>query len=82
MLRSSLTAHVNSEVRERLLEVLSQSSGLGSAANLDDFTRECLEEDLEEMIAEAHENYDPRARYSPGPLIANLRSQRIRALTQ
>ncbi len=43
-------------VWEMLLEMLSQHSGLGSAANLDDDTREGLEEDLEEMIAEAHED--------------------------
>ncbi len=43
---------------KRLLEMLSQRSGLGSAANLDDLTREGLEEDLEEMIAEAQ----PRSR--------------------
>ncbi len=36
--------------------MLSQRSGLGSAANLDDFTREGLEEDLGVMIAEAHED--------------------------
>ena len=41
---------------KRLLEMLSQCSGLGSAANLDDLTREGLEEDLEELIAEAHED--------------------------
>ena len=41
---------------EMLLEMLSQHSGLGSAADLDDLTREGLEEDLEEMIAEAHED--------------------------
>ncbi len=39
-----------------LLEMLSQHAGLGSTTNLDDDTRECLEEDLEEMIAEAHED--------------------------
>ena len=44
-----------SAVWELLLEMLSQHAGLGSAANLDDLTREGLEEDLEEMIAEAHE---------------------------
>ncbi len=60
MLRRSQTAHVDSEVWERLLEVLSQHSGLGSAANLDDFTREVLEEDLEVMIAEAHKDQHPR----------------------
>ena len=43
-------------VWKMLLEMLSQHSGLGSAANLDDDTREGLEEDLEEMIAEAHED--------------------------
>ncbi len=43
-------------VWEMLLEMLSQHSGLGSAADLDDDTREGLEEDLEEMIAEAHED--------------------------
>ena len=43
-------------VWELLLEMLSQHSGLGSAANLDDDTREGLEEDLEEMIAEANED--------------------------
>ena len=43
-------------VWETLLEMLSQHSGLGSAADLDDGTREDLEEDLEEMIAEAHED--------------------------
>ncbi len=43
-------------VWEMLLEMLSQHSGLGSAADLDDGTREDLEEDLEEMIAEAHED--------------------------
>ena len=43
-------------VWELLLEMLSQHAGLGSAANLDDGTREDLEEDLEEMIAEAHED--------------------------
>ncbi len=43
---------------KRLLEMLSQCSGLGSAANLDDLAREGLEEDLEEMIAEAHEGID------------------------
>ncbi len=53
MLKRSQTAHVNSEVWERLLEVLSQRSGLGSASNLDDITRKGLEEDLVEMIAEA-----------------------------
>ncbi len=42
-------------VWEMLLEMLSQHSGLGSAADLDEDTREGLEEDLEEMIAEAHE---------------------------
>ena len=41
---------------ERLLEMLSQHSGLGSAANLDDDTKEGLEEELEEMIAEVHED--------------------------
>ncbi len=43
-------------VWEMLLELLSQHAGLGSAANLDVDTREDLEEDLEEMIAEAHED--------------------------
>ena len=43
-------------VWEMLLEMVSQNFGLGSAANLDDDTREGLEEDLEEMIAEAHED--------------------------
>ena len=43
-------------VWEMLLEMLSQHSGLGSAANLGDDIREGLEEDLEEMIAEAHED--------------------------
>ena len=41
---------------KRLLEMLSQCSGLGSAANLDDLAREGLKEDLEEMIGEAHED--------------------------
>ncbi len=43
-------------VWEMLLEMVSQNFGLGSAANLDVDTREGLEEDLEEMIAEAHED--------------------------
>ncbi len=43
-------------VWEMLLEMLSQHSELGSAADLDDDTREGLEQDLEEMIAEAHED--------------------------
>ncbi len=43
-------------VWEMLLERVSQNFGLGSAAGLDDGTREDLEEDLEEMIAEAHED--------------------------
>jgi len=43
-------------VWEMLLEMLSQHSGLGSAASLDDDTKEGLEEDLEEMIAEVHED--------------------------
>ncbi len=43
-------------VWEMLLEMLSQHSGLGSAADLDIDTREGLEEDLEEMIAEAHDD--------------------------
>ncbi len=43
-------------VWEMLLEMVSQNFGLGSVANLDDDTREGLEEDLEEMIAEAHED--------------------------
>ena len=48
--------HRRAAVWEMLLEMLSQHSGLGSAAYLDDDTREGLEEDLEEMIAEAHED--------------------------
>ena len=69
MSKRSQTAHVDTEVWEGLIEVLSQRSGLGSVANLDDFTREGLEEDLEEMVAEAHKN--PRARYpARGNLVA------------
>ena len=56
MSKRSQTAHVDTEVWEGLIEVLSQRFGLGSAANLDDLAREGLEEDLEEMIAEAHED--------------------------
>ena len=48
--------HRRAAVWEMLLEMLSQHSGLGSAANLDDDTREGLSEVLEEMIAEAHED--------------------------
>ncbi len=69
MSKRSQTAHVDTEVWEGLIEVLSQRFGLGSAANLDDFTRESLEEDLEAMVAEAHKN--PRARYpARGNLVA------------
>ena len=42
-------------VWDTLLELLSQHLGLGSAAELDDATREDLEEELEELIVEACE---------------------------
>ena len=43
-------------VWEMLFEMVSQNFGLGSAADLDDDTREGLEDELEEMIAEAHQD--------------------------
>ena len=42
-------------VWDTLFEMLSQHLGLGSAEKLDDATREELEEELEELIVEAHE---------------------------